>query len=96
VLAYLNKQAQIRSQLRTRSKQEIEAQLTSYLSAVGFLFHPFYLTFFISPFLSHPFYLLLASPFAPKGQTSISKEGEIEAKPNANAKQARDRSKTEC
>jgi hypothetical protein len=25
-------------------------------------------------YLCHPFYLLLASPFAPKGQTSISKE----------------------
>jgi hypothetical protein len=37
VLAYLNKQAQIRSQLRTRSKQEIEAQLAFYLSAVTFL-----------------------------------------------------------
>jgi hypothetical protein len=29
-------------------------------------------------YLCHPFYLLLASPFAPKGQTSISNEGEIE------------------
>jgi hypothetical protein len=29
-------------------------------------------------YLCHPFYLLLASPFAPKGQTSISKKGEIE------------------
>jgi hypothetical protein len=51
VLAYLNKQAQIRSQLRTRSKNTffIWAQLASYLA---------FLLIISFTFLSHPFYLI--------------------------------------
>jgi hypothetical protein len=36
VLAYLNKQAQIKSQLRTRSKQEIEGKLEAKPNASPF------------------------------------------------------------
>jgi hypothetical protein len=58
VLAYLNKQAQIRSQLRTRSKQEIEAQLASYL------------TFFIWAQLPSYLLLMLVCPLGAKGLAS--------------------------